>query len=125
MNFQRYGRLLVALNGTLLAEHASASITADPGLMPQFSVAKGLCGVSQGSPQIKVSIEEGVPAAGMEYNPFDDMLFGNVVTLTLIQEGSGQSLVLEGFIMGADISHSVNAEQKIKFDFLGRWNKFE
>lgn len=124
-NFQRYGRLLVALNGTLLAEEASAGLDYEPGLLPQFTVGKGFAGMSQGSPFIKISIEEGVPSAGFEYNPADDMLFANVVELTLIQEGSGLTLATKGFITGSNISHSVNSEEKIKFEFMGKWAKFE
>lgn len=124
-DFNLYSKFWVTYEGTLLSEEASVTINRDPGLQRVDTVAKGFAGVSQGSPSISINVDSGIPAGGFEVKRIgNDMLFANVVVLTIINPLSGEQLISKGFIMSDSSNHAVNSEAKTSFSFLGEWSDF-
>jgi len=125
-NFSRYAKFWVTYEGTLQSEEASVTINRDPSLQRVDTVAKGFAGVSQGSPSISITVDAGIPAAGFEIKRIgQDMLFANVVVLTIINPTSGEQLITKGFIMSDSSSHAVNSEAKTSYTALCEWADWE
>jgi hypothetical protein len=127
-----YTRVSVYINGNLLSQEASVKLTRSAGLLPVHTTQLGFAGVTQGSPELHIEIDEMIPVAGFELNSDTGQFQGGgpqgtpgsapqVVTLTLKLD-SGQTLTSDGFIMGDSLSHAVNAETKMNLTFMGEWS---
>lgn len=116
-NQSKYSNALVFVEGALLAEHASVTITRMSGALPQHTVAKGLAGFSQGAQETKISVSNAVPLADLELDPGAYMKFGKTVTVTV--QAAGKSLKCKGQIIEDSFEHSVNSAATIRFDFHG------
>jgi hypothetical protein len=125
MNFQQFAKILCTGNGALLSTETHVSITWDPALNPQHTVALGLAGVSQGSRYMTVDIDAAVPSAGPEFDPVPLAGTAEIVELGLIIPGSGKQCTTKGFITKASMDHGVNAEAKLTFSLIGAWAEFE
>ena len=123
MSVQLYSLIYALVDGALLSEEASVEVTRTGGMSPVRTVAKGLAGVSPGSPEISIKFKNAIPAAGFELNAGPRIRAAKVVEVGLLC--AGQQLKAVGFIMGDSFGHSVNSEAMYDFDFLGGWADFE
>jgi hypothetical protein len=120
---QLYSLIYCLVDGALLTEEASVEATRTGGMSPVRTTAKGLAGVSPGSPEVSFKIKNAIPAAGFEFNAGPRIRACKVVELGLLC--AGQQMKAVGFILGDSFGHSVNSEAMYDFDFLGGWADFE
>lgn len=123
-NVQVYTRCLVTVNGNLLAEEASVTLTQNSGAQVVNTVSKGFAGVSPGAGSTEIDVDNAVPAAGFEYDPTDPMFNNEPVELGLTLS-NGDTLTSKGFIMSQSFKHAVNSESMLAFKFHGGIAKFE
>lgn len=123
MTTQLYSLIYASVDGLLLTEEASITITKNAGLNPVFTVAKGFAGMSQGAPTVEIDVDNAVPSADFEFNPDAKMLEGQTVEIGILM--AGRQTVVTGFITSATYSHSVNAESKMSFKVMANFEPFE
>lgn len=123
-NVQVYTRALVTVNGKLLSEEASVTVTQNSGAQVVNTVAKGFAGVSPGAGNTEIDVSNAVPAAGFEYLPTDPMYNNEPVELG-VTLSNGDTLTCVGFVMSHNFKHAVNSESMIDFKFQGGIAKFE
>ncbi len=123
MATDRYSNAFVTVNGRLLAEEASVTLTKNSGLNPVFTVAKGFAGMSQGAGTLEIDIESAVPSADFEFAPDAFIKSGSVIEVGVIM--ANRQTVAKGFIMSASYSHSVNAESKLSMKIMAGLEPFE
>jgi len=114
---QQYAIAAIYVNGKLLAEEASVTISRDTKAQVVETVAKGFAGVSPGAAMMTIDVENAVPSADFELNP--DNFWSNNGFPTLVETaifvGQLRVLTTKGFIMKDDFSHSTSSPSKIKF----------
>lgn len=123
-NVQTYSRALVCVNGKLLSEEASVTVTQNSGAQVVNTTAKGFAGVSPGAGNTEIDVDNAVPAAGFEYDPTDPMYNNEPVELA-VTLSNGDTLTCKGFIMSQSFKHAVNSESSLSFKFTGGVAKFE
>ena len=123
MSVQLYSNAFVTINGSLLTEEASVTVTKNSGLNPVMTVAKGFAGMSQGAATAEIDVDNAVPSADFEFNPDKFMRSGSTVEVGVIM--AGRQTVFVGFITTATYSHSVNAESKLSFKITAGFENFE
>lgn len=123
MSVQIYSNALVTVNGRLLTEEASVTITKNSGLNPVMTVAKGFAGMSQGAGTAEVDVDNAVPSADFEFNPDPFMKAGATVEVGILM--AGRQTVFVGFITSATYAHSVNQESKLSFKIMCGFEVFE
>lgn len=120
---QLYSNAKVYVNGQLLSEEASVSVTFHSGLNPVFTTSKGWSGHSQGSPYLEISVDNAVPDAGFEWDPGAAMAEGQFVKVSV--QAASAVLTATCSVIQADFSHSVNNESKLSIRFQGEFAQFE
>lgn len=123
MATDRYSNAYVTIDGALLAEEASVTITKNSGLNPVFTNAKGLAGFSQGAGTMEINIESAVPSADFEFNPDPFLKSGSIVEVGVIM--ANRQTVAKGAVMEASYSHSVNQESKLAMKIMAGLEAFE
>lgn len=118
MALQLYALISVYVNGALLAEEATVRVRRDTRAQEVNTVAKGFAGLSPGAQKTMITVENAVPAAGLEFDPSQFLKSLSVVELTLARP-DGKTLTSKGFITSDDMSHSVNTESRLSFEFEG------
>ena len=118
-----YSNCDIFVNGSLMAEEASVTVSKSSGLNPVFTVAHGFAGATQGAPTTEISVESAVPSTDFEWNPDSYMLLGEVVELRIVM--ANRETNCKGFIMKADYSHGVNDSSKLSMTFMCRFSEFE
>lgn len=123
-NQQIYTLLYVTVQGKLLTEEASVTITRQTGSQAVLTVAKGYAGESPGAAMVEISVTSAVPTADFEYDAGADMQALNFVEIGLIGPG-GKQLVAKGAIIKDSLKHSVNSESTYDFEFRGGFSTFQ
>lgn len=119
MSTQIYTFAEVYVDGRKLMEQASVKVTRDSKAQPVYTVARKFAGMSPGAEELMISIESAVPASDFELNPGAYIKAMKPVKLTIF--AGGRTLETNGFFTKDDFSHSVNAEAKLSFDFMGEF----
>jgi hypothetical protein len=123
MATDKYSSAFVTIDGRLLAEEASVSITKHSGLNPVFTVLKGFAGVSQGAGTMEITIDNAVPSADFEFNPDGFLKSGSVIEVGVLM--ASKQTVARGFVMEATYHHSVNQESRLSFKVMTGLEVFE
>jgi len=123
-NVLTYTRALITVNGNLLAEEASVTVTQNSGAQVVNTVAKGFAGVSPGAGNTEIDVDSAVPARGFEFDPTQPM-YNNEPVEVGVTLSDGSTLTVKGFIMSQNFKHAVNSESMLSFKFQGGIAKFE
>lgn len=123
MSVQLYSSAFATINGKLLTEEASITVTKSSGLNPVFTVNKGFAGMSQGAATAEIDIDNAVPSADFEFNPDSFMQEGSTIEIGIIM--AGRQTVFVGFITSATYAHSVNQEAKMSMKIMAGFEVFE
>lgn len=118
-----YSVMYVLANGSLLAEHGSASISRSTGSAQNLSVAKGYSGETPGAPMCEIQVTGIVPAAGLEFDAGKYMKAMTPVELGLLSHG--KQATVKGFIINDALKHSVGSEESYDFSFRGPMPDFK
>ena len=120
---QLYTLIYALMNGSLLSEEASVSLSRETGSSPAKTVPKGYAGETPGAPMSELQISNMVPAAGMEFDAGQSM-----ATMTPIEMGllsHKKQLTFKGFIINDSIKHSASGEASYDFTVRGVFSKWE
>ncbi len=118
-NLQQYSLAFVNVNGALLSEEASVTVSRSTGSQPVHTVAKGYAGESPGAAVVEIDVSNAVPSADFEFNPGKFMSTLKDVEIGVVV--AGKVLVAKGFIISDSFKHSVNAESMLEFKFRGQF----
>lgn len=121
---QLYTLIYCTVNGKLLTEEASVTVTRTTNSQPVSTVAKGYAGESPGAPMVEIDVDNAVPSADFELDagPFMNSL--EAVEMGVIGPG-GKQMIAKGFIISDTFGHSVNSESKYSFKFRGAMGLYE
>ena len=123
-NVQIYSLLYCLVNGKLLTEEASVTLSRATGSQSVMTVAKGYAGESPGAETVEIDITNAVPAADFEYDAGAVMESLQAVEIGLAGPG-GKVLTAKGFIISDSLKHSVNSESTYDFKFRGGFARFQ
>lgn len=123
MSTQLYTQCYVTVDGKILMEEASVTVTRTSGSQAVMTVGRGYAGESLGAPTVEIQVSGAIPVAGFEFNAQDHLESLAVIELGVIC--AGVALVAKGFIVQDSIKHSVNQESTYDFTFRGEFAKFE
>jgi hypothetical protein len=118
-NLQLYTAGFVYVNGSLLAEEASVTVSRATNSQQIITVAKGYSGESPGAAMCEITVESVVPAADFELNPGKFMGDLKVCEFTIF--AAGNTLTFKGFIISDNFSHAANSESKLSFQARGNF----
>lgn len=118
-----YSVMYILVEGALLAQHGSASLTRTTGSSEVKSVALGYCGETPGAPMGELSIKSAVPVAGLEFDAGKVMIAMKPVEIGLLSHG--KQATFKGFIIKDAVSHSVGSEESYDFDARGQMPVFK
>jgi hypothetical protein len=122
-NLQLYSLAYVTMDGALLTEEASVSITRNLGSQAVSTVMKGYAGECPGASMVEIQVTNAVPAAGFEFNAQGKMQSFVPAEIGLIV--GGQTIQVKGFIISDSFKHSVNSESTYEFTFRGQFALFQ
>jgi hypothetical protein len=120
---EEYALAYVEVDGVLQLEEADVTINRDPKLLPQYTVAKRLAGVSPGAGETMIDVQSAVPVGGFETDPGKYFVDGPKRCQVRIVAGL-QSMTVDGWITKDNFRHGVNKEATINFSGifeLGKW----
>lgn len=120
---RHYSKAFVFVNGSLLTQETSVTVNLKSNSTPQYTLALGFAGLSQGAGVAEVSIENAIPSADFEFNPDWRLRRGEAVEIGIVM--AGQQLSLKGFVESATFSHAVNDASKLSIQIVCRLNDFE
>lgn len=123
MATDRYTEAYVYIDGRLLAEEASLTISRATNSQAVNTVAKGYGGESPGAASIEISVESAVPSADFDLNPGSFMQTLKPVELTVF--AAGKTLTSKGFIISDSFTHGVNTAASISFQFRGSFQDWK
>lgn len=123
-NLQLYTLVYCTINGALLTEEASVTVTRSTNSQAVNTVAKGYAGESPGAAMMEVDVDNAVPAADFEFDPGDNMAALTPAEMGLVGPG-GKRLKGKGFIISDTLKHGVNSESMISFKFRGGFAKWQ
>ena len=109
-----YALAYVEIDGVLQLEEADVTVNRDPKVLPQYTVAKRLAGVSPGAGETMIDVQSAVPVGGFETNPGKYFVDGPKKCQIRIVAGQ-QSLTTDGWITKDNFRHGVNKEATISF----------
>jgi len=127
-----YDQAAICINGVLLVEAASISISyvdsdeaiALLGLTINGSPRRGVV-VSPGGRMMTIDVGEFRPVAGATVDIIGLYLDATEVEITVLLIGSGESLITRGFIKTPSVEAQVGQALSAKWSFLGYAAKFE
>lgn len=120
---QLYTKAQVYINSGLLAEEASVSVKRISGAQVVKTVAKGLAGMSPGSPMMEVSIKSAVPSADFELNPGSFIKSLGIAELTVF--AAGRTLTTKCFITEDTFAHAVDNESTLDMSLICEFADWE
>jgi hypothetical protein len=116
--FKKYDRVVVYINGQLMAEEATVSMKFISGLSKVKTVVKGFAGVCKGSEEVDISMSSAIPVDGFEFMPAS-LPQGTVINVAAYTASKTYSA--DAIVMGYDISHSTDDHAKISLDIAGQY----
>ncbi len=123
-NLQLYTLAYVTVNGSLLTEEASVTVSRSTGSQAVITVAKGYAGESPGAAMVEIDVANAVPAADFEFDAGANMKSLQEAEMGIVGPG-GKTLVSKGFIISDSFKHSANSESMYDFKFRGQFAEFE
>ena len=117
-SLQLYTVLYEVIDGTLLAEEQSVSIKRTTNAQIIHTVAKGMSGVSPGSPIVEWDVESAVPAGNFEFDAGKKMN-GLIPTQVYTLGPGGMALKGQAFIIEDSLTHAVDSPSKYTFKAVG------
>ena len=122
--FSLYAQAFVLIDGMLLAQEASVTVTRSTNSQAVNTVALGYAGESPGAAMVEINVKNAVPTADFEMDPGKYMSKLKEVELGILGPG-GKQLTARGFIISDAFEHSVNAESSLSFQFRGKMKSWE
>lgn len=122
--FSLYTLAYILIDGMLLAQEGSITVTRTTGSNPVHTVALGYSGESPGAAMVEIDVKNAVPSADFEMNPGKYMKALKEVEVGVLGPG-GKQLVARGFIISDTFTHSVGAEASLEFKFRGKFKDWE
>lgn len=122
-DLQIYAVMNVVIDGTLLSEHAQASVRRQSGSNPVHTMAKGYAGETPGSKMIEFDVTNAVPAADFELDAGDWMIANKPVEFGVLV--AGRQIRFMGFIISDTLRQGVNQEATYEFTARGQFAEYE
>lgn len=119
---QLYANAFVSVDGAVLLEHVSLSMSRTTGSQPVVTVAKGYAGESSGAATMEIDVTNAVPTADFEFDAGAAMKALKEKEITIYV--AGKRLVAKGFIIADSFKHSANSESAYDFKFRGAFAEF-
>lgn len=110
-----YALAYVEIDGVLQLEEADVTVNRDPKLLPQYTVAKRLAGVSPGAGETMIDVTSAVPVGGFEFDPGSKFAQEGPKKVQIRIVAGLQSLTTDGWITKDNFRHGVNKEATITF----------
>lgn len=123
-NNQIYAILFVNVDGALLSQEGSVTIDRSSNSQPIKTVVLGYAGESPGAAMTEVSVNNVMPAAGMELDAGKN-INGLIPSEIGIEGPGGKVMQVNGFIVSDSISHSVDNPSAYSFRFRGPFAQFQ
>lgn len=114
--FQDYSTGAVYINGQLLAEAASISISRKTGAIANNTLAKGFAGMSPGVRMMEVKVTSAVPRVGLEYDP--GAVMNGLVPVEFAAYVGSKTITTKGYVTEDDMKVAVNAETTIDMSIM-------
>lgn len=118
-----YTLAYVLVDGAILTEHASVSVSRATNSQVVNTVAKGYAGESPGAASVEIQVSSAVPSSDFELNPGKYMKALKEVEIGVLV--AGKQLTARGFIVSDSFKHSVNNESTLEFTFRGGFVDYE
>lgn len=122
-DLQLYAIMNVVVDGTLLSEHAQASVRRNTGSNPVHTMVKGYAGESPGSKIIEMDVTNAIPAADFELDVGDWMVANKPCEFGVLV--AGRQLRFMGFIINDSLRQGVNQEATYEFTVRGQFAEYE
>jgi hypothetical protein len=122
-NLNLYTKATVYIDGSLLSEESKVSIKRTTGAQIAKTVAKGLAGVTPGSPMMEISISSAVPSADFELNPGKYMKLLQPTEVTIF--AAGRTLTTKGFVMSDSFTHAVDSASALDMEITAQWTDWQ
>lgn len=113
-----YALAFVEIDGALQLEEADVTVNRDPKLLPQYTVAKRLAGVSPGAGEMMIDVSSAVPVGGFEFDPGSKFTDSGPKLVQIRIVAGSQSLTTDGWITKDNFRHGVNKEATINFSAI-------
>lgn len=112
-----YAIIFVEIDGVLQLEELDVTLNRDPKLLPQYTVARRLAGVSAGAGDMMLDIQSAVPTAGLEF--VEKFTAGPTKRQFRLVSGL-MSITTDGWITKDSARHGVNKEATFSMSALLR-----
>ncbi len=123
-DFALYTLAFVLVDGMLLAQEGSVTVSRSTNSQPVNTVALGYAGESPGASMVEITVKNAVPSADFEMNPGKYMKAMKEVEIGVLGPG-GKQLTARGFIISDSFEHSVGSESSLSFQFRGKFKDWE
>jgi hypothetical protein len=114
---QLYTNAFVSIDGAVLLQEASVSVSRATGSQPVITAPLGYAGESPGASTMEVDVTNAVPTADFEFDAGAKMKSLKEVELTIY--AAGKRLVSKGVIVADTFKHAANSESTYEFKFRG------
>jgi len=122
-NLQLYTKLFAFVDGKILGQSNSVSITFKSNAQIINTIVYGFQGLSPGSAHIEFSIDNVVPSKDFELDPTP--YIGQLKKVELVFDGASRNLRINGFITDSNFSQSTDSPSKLTFSGMGEFGVFE
>jgi hypothetical protein len=122
-NLQTYALIFASMNGTLLAEEHQVTLRRSSASQRVMTVAKGLAGLSPGSPITEFTVSNAIPQGGFEFDMGKNIL-GLIPVSFQFLVGGIVSAKGTCFIEHDSIQHGVNREANYDFEGVAPFSLF-
>jgi len=112
-----YAIMFIEIDGILQLEETDVTLNRDPKLLPQYTVAKRLAGVSPGAGDMTLDVNSALPTAGAEF--LEQFTAGPTKRQFRLVSGM-MSITTDGWITKDVERHGVNKEATVNFSAILR-----
>jgi len=123
MAAELYTNAAVYIEGALLLQATSVSITRRTNAQTQLTMALGFAGMSPGAPILEITFSNAVPAAEMEYDAGDVMEALGTQAFTIF--AGNRSLTTTGFVTEDTFKKAVNSEAALDIAMMCTFAKWQ
>lgn len=118
MSLTKYeGPAEIQIDGRTLIEAIRISVQVTGGNNPVMTMKKGVAGRSKGPTQSNITVEQGVPVAGLEFEAIEKVIDG--ADAVIVHLYAGKRYRYNVWIDSVDVSSSVDGPATLSFTAIG------
>jgi len=118
-----YGQLAIYINGSLLTETTSISISRSMETQDIHLVGGGFQGILTSTPVVTVEVKSATPSTSFELDPGRFMKSNAQINFTISNSGSN-TIQFKGFIIEDNFESAVNSNSTLSFKAKGIFQHF-